>query len=232
MKRGVKKKAVFCPVRALILDHITISLGKFKVSGSALKKGGGGTLGVVATMPGCNSALKFSLENKNNGWRRQSGFWAPSGCYEGWRVRDRVIRGSQEQSPAPHPNNLYPRGLLSFIWILTVSFINDSASISVKHFYCVRVCVCVATWGSLTTSFNPSKMSLSLQTHYAAMHGGIAPQIESGIIIYFNRPLVWNTLAERKANAAFLNLTRLFFLYDKTLKQWRQLWRSDYFRKQ
>lgn len=56
-----------------------------KSVGRLWKGGWGGcdVLGVVASTPGCNSALKFSLENKNNGWRRRSGFWAPSGCYEG-----------------------------------------------------------------------------------------------------------------------------------------------------
>lgn len=71
MKRGVKE-AVFCPVRALILHHITISLGKSDPSQwVGFEKGGGrgdgGVLGVVALTPGCNSAWKFSLENKNNG---------------------------------------------------------------------------------------------------------------------------------------------------------------------
>lgn len=75
MKRGVKE-AVFCPVQALILDHIAISLGKFDQSqwvGFEKGRGGGveaGTagdvLGVVASTPGSNSALKFSLENKNH----------------------------------------------------------------------------------------------------------------------------------------------------------------------
>lgn len=108
MKRGVKE-AVFCPVRALILHHITISLGKSDPSQwVGFEKGGragGETVAcwvllprrLAVIQPG-NSALKTKTTGDDrkvvSGHRR-----------DGTRAGEQAggfIRRTQKQSPAPH----------------------------------------------------------------------------------------------------------------------------------
>lgn len=143
------KEAVFCPVQALILDHITISLGKFDRSQWVGFEKGWVACWVLlprrlAVIQPQNSALKTKTtgdDDKVLSGHHQDGTRA-GGRESG--LSD-VHRNNLLLLTLSHPNNLsfYPRGSFSLIWIPAVFFITDSASISVKHFHRVCVCVCV-----------------------------------------------------------------------------------------
>lgn len=97
MKRGVKE-AFFCPERALILNHITISLGKFDRSQwDGFEKEGVACWVLLPRRLAVMQPKNLDLKTKTMGDDNK----VVSGHHrDGWT--ERVIRHSHEQSPAPH----------------------------------------------------------------------------------------------------------------------------------